>query len=244
MIVGLLGGLRSTWWSAQVSFRRSSVSQLRRSRLLLAAAAEAGLTLPPLWGKDVLGTRTQQSISSRSKLSKESFCGQSHMTPRSRKDTKHLTQNTFCSSALGYSLNLATSIWGETLRENYIRELNPETFQPETFQAALRSSRLGIGLRTQLVWKINRASPLISAVATHIWNCFLSVGGRMRKRKWSHCRRRLTFLLLKYWGEGETSGTLNPSPHLGVFSKTNPNAHPHRSGHTYCCSSGGNFHWT
>ena len=33
----------------------------------------------------------------------------------------------------------------------------------------------------------------------------------------------LTFLLLKYSEGGETLGT--PSPHLGVFSKTNSDAH-------------------
>ena len=38
-------------------------------------------------------------------------------------------------------------------------------------------------------------------------------------------------LAVKILGEGEHCATLNPSPHLGVFSKTNPHAHPHISGH-------------
>ena len=32
-------------------------------------------------------------------------------------------------------------------------------------------------------------------------------------------------LAVKILGEGEHCATLNPSPHLGVFSKTNPSAH-------------------
>ena len=52
-------------------------------------------------------------------------------------------------------------------------------------------------------------------------------------------------LAVKILGEGEHCATLNPSPHLGVFSKTNPNAHPHISGHPpSCCSGKTNFHWT
>ena len=52
---------------------KSAFTQVCLATKKIAAAAEAGLTLhPPLWGKDV-PTRTQQSITSWSKLCRESF---------------------------------------------------------------------------------------------------------------------------------------------------------------------------
>ena len=147
-----------TGWRAKHLGKRTSqlsplsVSQLRRSRRLQKRALPS---LPPLWGKDVPGTRTQQSISnSWSKLAKEKLlllcinlwpCVQSNMKFRSPKVTMHLTQtsqkdrdwSTFCSSSFDKLMSGNLSL----------------------FQAALSSSRLTRS-RTQLVWKINRrASP-------------------------------------------------------------------------------------